>query len=103
MNTCGTCRHWRRREYSPSIGTCEREDWTEVPPCKNPHEHLALSDTHYRHVLSEDHPAPPCHEAKAKRVNVYWGLHNIKQDVLGEGVRGKALDDIKKGEEVIIK
>jgi hypothetical protein len=51
--------------------------------------------THHRHVLSADHPAPPCFEGKAKRVMASC-LTKCDRS------QGEALDDIKKGEKVVI-
>ena len=93
-NTCGTCRHFDHKgnivASTSLVGTCERENWTEVPL-------NVRKGSHYRHVLSADHPAPPCHESKAKRVKIRdWTTTSDVKTV------GKALDDIRKGEEVII-
>ena len=103
-DTCGTCRHWKEAIVAKwevdTIGTCEREDW--VIKGLMPESEVYWRETHYRHVLSADHPAPPCHEAKAKRAILLMKNTGYFVEQEGFEYKFKALDDIKKGEEVII-
>jgi hypothetical protein len=109
-NKCGDCRHWKEvHGIWVTIGTCEREDWTdpgiEPRPFETPR---SLHETHHRHVLSADHPSPPCFEGKAKRARLVSTKCSCRTPAkctclkAAQNASFTALDDIKKGEAVVI-
>lgn len=95
-NKCGDCRHWGL--YVPST----REGVIAVGTCEN------VKYDHYRHVLSADHPAPPCFEGKAKRARLVSTKCSCRTPAkctclkAAQNASFTALDDIKKGEAVVI-